>query len=120
MAFIADVRKTAQSFINAPMNDAWRDRLAKAVKDSGKSPRAVSLEAGRAHGYVFSLLNEGKDPTVQNLSAVCRVIGVSLPYVLYGQDITPEGEEILGLVSEADPRVVQGVLDILRSHKPTE
>jgi hypothetical protein len=117
MAAITDVRKNLQSSITLPMNDGWRGRLKAAVEASGKSPRAVSLEAGRAHGYVFSLLNEGKDPTITNLSAVCRVLGVSLPSILYGQDVTPEGEELLNLVADADPKVVQGVLDILRANK---
>lgn len=117
MAVTADVRKISQSAIRLPMNSGWRDRLKVAVEASGKSPRAISLEAGRAHGYVFSLLNEGKDPTLSNLSAVCRVLGVSLPSILYGQEITPEGEELLNLVADADPKVVQGVLDILRANK---
>ena len=117
MAVTTDVQKIPQWAITPPMNDGWRDRLRKAVEASGKSPRAVSLEAGRAHGYVYSLLNEGKDPTISNLSAVCKVLGVSLPYILYGQDITPEAEELLSLVAEAEPQVVKGVLDILRAHK---
>ena len=117
MAAITDVRKNSQSAIRLPMNTGWRDRLRAAVEASGKSPRAVSLEAGRAHGYVFSLLSEGKDPTLTNLSAVCRVLGVSLPHILYGQDVTPEGEELLNLVADADPKVVQGVLDILRANR---
>lgn len=117
MAAITDVRKNLQSSINRLMNDGWRTRLRAAVTASGKSPRAISLEAGRAHGYVFSLLSEGKDPTLTNLSAVCRVLGVSLPSILYGQDVTPEGEELLNLVADADPKVVQGVLDILRANK---
>lgn len=119
MAAITDVQKNLQSTINLPMNDGWRSRLKAAVTASGKSPRAISLEAGRAHGYVYSLLSEGKDPTIGNLSAVCRVLGVSLPSILYGQDITPEGEEILNLVADADPKVVQGVLEILRARKKT-
>ena len=117
MAAITDVQKNLQSTISFPMNEGWRDRLRKAVEASGKSPRAVSLEAGRAHGYVFSLLNEDKDPTISNLSAVCRVLGVSVPSILYGQEITPEGEELLNLVADAEPEVVQSVLQILRSRK---
>lgn len=117
MASTTDVQIFLQSAIKDDMNNGWRDRLKVAVVASGKSPRAISLAAGRAHGYVYSLLNEGKDPTISNLSAVCRELGVSLPYILYGQDITPEGEEILDLVSGADPKVVQGVLDILRARK---
>jgi len=116
MAAITDVQDLSKSAKTPRMDAGWRNRLKSAVEASGKSPRAVSLEAGRAHGYVFSLLNEGKDPSLGNLSAICRVLGVSLPRILYGQDITPEGEELLNLVADADPKVVQGVLDILRAN----
>lgn len=117
MAAKTDVPKKFGWSITHFMSDAWRARLKAAVMASGKSPRAISLEAGRAHGYVYSLLSEGKDPTIGNLSAVCRVLDVSLPHILYGQEITPEGEEILNLVSQADPKVVQGILDILRARR---
>jgi hypothetical protein len=117
MAFIADVQNKRVSAITMRMDDTWRARLKTVVVKSGKSPRSISLEAGRAHGYVFSLLNEGKDPTLGNLTTVCRVLGVSLPYILYGQDITAEAEELLVLVADADPAVVTGVLNILRAQK---
>lgn len=101
------------------MKDGWRDRLREAVKASGKTPRAISLAAGRAHGYVHSLVtpNSTIDPTVTSLSAICREIGVSLAYILYGADISPEGEELITLLGDADPSVVDGVLRILRERK---
>ena len=119
MPFRADVLKNRRWSINRIMSNAWRARLRAEIKKSGKSLRSISLEAGAAHGYVHSLLSEDKDPTLSNLSAVCRVLGVSLPYILYGQQITPEGEELLNLVADADPSVVQGVIDILRNRKAT-
>lgn len=101
------------------MNIGWRDRLRDAVKASGKSPRAISLEAGRAHGYVHSLTKPGADldPTITSLNSVCRVINVSLAEILYGAPVSPEGEELINLLANADPSVVAGVLQILRERK---
>lgn len=98
------------------MNSGWRDRLREAVKASGKSPRAISLAAGRAHGYVHSLVKQGSDldPTISSLYSVCQVLEVSLAEILYGTAVTPEGEELLSLLANADPTVVAGVLQILR------
>lgn len=109
----------AQSAINEVMNTGWRDRLRAAVKASGKSPRAISLEAGRAHGYVHSLVKPGADldPTITSLNSVCQVIGVSLAEILYGTALTTEGEELISLLANADPTVVAGVLQILRERK---
>ncbi len=73
----------------------WRDRLAEAIRESGKSKRAISLASGNGPGYVHSILSEGKDPTIGKLIAVCEAIPVSVTYVLHGHDITPEDEKLL-------------------------
>lgn len=73
----------------------WRERLADALKASGKSKRAVSLATGMGAGYLHSVLAEGKDPSVDNLAKVCEVIGVSMTQVLYGFDISPETERLM-------------------------
>lgn len=56
-------------------NDDWRARLQKAIDDSGMSYRAVSLAANKGPGYIHSILNEGKYPSVVNLIAVCDIGG---------------------------------------------
>jgi len=82
-------------------NELWRERLSQALKDRGLSMRDVSLRAGLAAGYVASLLGkEQKDPTISNLAAVCDAVGVSLPFVLYGYEITPEDQEIVAAMHE--------------------
>lgn len=95
-------------------NGAWRDRLAAAIETSGKSKRAISLAAGNNPGYVHSILSEGKDPTIDNLIAVCRVIGVSLSEVVYGFDISPETEELMAELSAAAPEDRAAMLTLLR------
>jgi transcriptional regulator with XRE-family HTH domain len=83
-------------------NDDWRFRLKAALDERDLSMREVSLRAGLAPGYVASLLGkEHKDPTISNLSAVCDAVGVSLPHVLYGFDITPEDQKIVAAMHES-------------------
>lgn len=79
--------------------------------------REVSLAAGRAHGYVNSILNEGKDPTIANLEAVCRVLGVSMPEILYGIPLSPETQELISLLSKASAAKQRGVRDLLAPDK---
>lgn len=98
-------------------DDAWRERLATALKESGKSKREVSLAAGMGPGYVHSILAEGKDPTVQNLIKVCDELGVSLSFILYGYELTAENEEILRLLKAATPGEREGLLKILRERR---
>lgn len=93
--------------------EQWRERLRLAIKASGKSQRQVSLAAGNAAGYANSLIKEGKDPSVGNLIGLCDQIGVSLSYILYGFDVSPETEEVLRLL-QAHPAARKGVLQILR------
>lgn len=102
------------------MNESdWRSRLEDAIKASGRSKREISLAAGKGPGYVHSILSEGKDPTIDNLIAICLALNVSLTKILYGFEISPETEEILSLI-EANPRSRNGLLQILRDkEKPS-
>lgn len=93
----------------------WRERLAAALEASGRSKRSVSLAAGLGAGYVHSILAEGKDPTVDNLTAVCREAGVSLSTVLCGIEMSPETEEIVGLLERLSPARRAALLQFLRS-----
>lgn len=90
----------------------WRTRLEAALKERGLSKRAVSLESGNGPGYVHSILTEGKEPTVEKLSSVCRAAGVTLPYILYGYDISREDEAIIEALHES-PEKRDAVLTLL-------
>lgn len=92
----------------------WRDRLNDALTSKGLSKRAASIAAGLGPGYVHSILAEGKDPSVDNLVAVCKVAGVSVAFVLYGIEMSPETERILRLL-EVNPEARDGVLRILEA-----
>lgn len=94
--------------------EGWRERLRLAVDASGKSQRAISIAAGMGAGYVNSLFKDGKDPTIENLIKVCGIVGVSLSYVLYGIEISPETEETLKLLQKAPEDERNAWLALLR------
>lgn len=95
--------------------DDWRVRLAQKIEESGKSMRAISIASGRAAGYVFSIMKEKKNSTAETLAEICAEIGTSVSYVLYGVDISAEGEEFLELFSQASPEVRTAILMLLRA-----
>lgn len=92
----------------------WRERLKAAVEQSGKSKRKISLAAGLGAGYVHSILSEGKDPTIDNLIAICREIDVSLSYIVYGMRVGPAEEELLALTQNASEDDLRAIVQILR------
>lgn len=96
------------------MAKTWKDRLAKLITDQGKSQRGVSLAAGMGAGYLHSIFKEGKEPTIDHLMRICEAAEVSIYQVLTGFEITPEDEEFLRLLVEADASVRDAVLLILR------
>ena len=95
-------------------DQTWRARLEDAVKDSGRSMRDISLAANKGPGYVFSILREGKDPTIDNLLAICGALDVSLTKILFGVPMSAQTQEILSLI-EDNPASRDGILQILRS-----
>lgn len=95
----------------------WRQRLRNTLSDKDRSMREVSLAIKKGKGYVYSILEEGKDPTISNLMEVCRELNVSLSYVLYGFDVSDETEEILSLL-EGHPSSRHAILQILRDKGP--
>lgn len=95
------------------LNPSWRDRLRATMKAKKVSARSLSLAAGRAPGYVHGILGEGKDPSVDNALAICSELGISLTYLVYGFDVSPETEEILALLAD-HPEARAGILQILR------
>ena len=85
-------------------DSAWRQRLAESVKKSGRSKRSLSLETGNGPGYVYSIIDGGKDPTIENLLAVCRVLNVSAAYIIHGVDVSDADAELLRLIQDNPER----------------
>lgn len=94
------------------MVDKWRERLRAAFEASGKSMRAASLEAGCAHNYLFEVLETGKEPGMERLIRVADVLGVSLPWLLYGTEIGPAEEEFLRAYAKLSPKQRRAILDL--------
>lgn len=93
--------------------DAMRSRISTALAEKNISKRQASLDAGLGPGYLHSILDEGKEPTVTKLAQVCNSIGVSLAYVLYGAEISPEVEQLISLIDE-NPQKRDAILALLQ------
>ena len=89
------------------MVETWRTRLAKVLKDKHLTKRGVSLAAGMSEGYVHGILQEGKEPTVENLLSVCRASGISPALVVLGYEVPPDTSELFELWAAADPVVAR-------------
>jgi transcriptional regulator with XRE-family HTH domain len=94
---ISRVCDFSESVQSVAMATGWRDRLEKAVKDSGRSYRDISLAAGLGESYVSELFRKDIDPTLGKLQAICDELGVSFTFITQGVRITPEMEELLGV-----------------------
>jgi transcriptional regulator with XRE-family HTH domain len=99
----------------------WRERLRDVIAASDRSARAISIEAGMSPGYLHGILNEGKDPTLINLLAVCEVLGVSLAYVVHGYLMNHGTEQLLKAWAHLSPEAQKAVLanlDAVTAPKP--
>lgn len=93
--------------------DAIRARLLASQEKSGLSFRQISLQSGNGHGYFHSIVKDGKEPSVGNLAEICKVLGVSMSYILYGFDISPETEKIIQAL-ERNPSKRDGIYALLK------
>lgn len=93
-------------------NDAWRDRLDQAVERDGRSLRQISLSAGVSHGYLFGVLREGKEPTLDRFVRICGALDLSVSYALLGAELTPETEQIVAAL-QGDDEARRAMLAIL-------
>lgn len=94
------------------MRESWRTRLEEAVAASDKSASALSLEAGTARNYLYSILKEGREPTIAKLLALCDVLKVSPVYLLYGFDVDPETADLIVAI-QGNPRAREALLSLL-------
>jgi hypothetical protein len=81
------------------VDSEWRSRLIEAVTASGKSKRAISLEIGRSHGYVHSILVDGKEPSFSALVAAAAACNVSISWLLSEVEMSADSEALLRLYS---------------------
>lgn len=93
----------------------WKARLKDGIKANKKSQRAVSIAAGLGPGYVNDMIKNDKDATIGHLLAVCRAAELSIYKVLGDFDITPQTEEFLRLLTNADEATQQSILHLLQT-----
>lgn len=97
------------------ITSGWRQRLITSIDNAGRSMRSISLDAGMSHGYLRSILYQGKDPTIESLARICRELDISLAKIIYGYDLTTEEEEFIDLFSKTSPDDRRAILTLLRS-----
>jgi transcriptional regulator with XRE-family HTH domain len=94
------------------MAEQWRDRLREAVERKGKSLREISLSAGCGPGYLFDILESTKEPSIGRLMRLADALDVTLPWLLYGTNISAEEERFLRAYAKLSPRQRQAILDL--------
>lgn len=92
--------------------DGWRVRLKAALAERRRSMRAVSLAAGMGESYLAGILNDGKEPSIDNLLAICDHVPVSPLYIILGIDALPEDVEVLRALHK-QPERRQAILSLL-------
>jgi len=92
---------------------AMRDRLTRALDDKRISMRKASLEAGFSETFTHGILKLGRDPGVENLTKLCDSLGLSVSYIIFGHDVSPDAEELLRLF-QGNPGKQQAILQLLR------
>ena len=65
-----------------PMDQKWKDRLRKALQAKSLTMKAASKAANLGETYVRDILERDRAPTVDKLSSLASVLGVSVGYLL--------------------------------------
>lgn len=98
------------------MSETWFDRLERAVKNDGRSLRAISLAAKCGPNFLQQMLRDRKEPGVDRLLSILNALGTaSTLYVLTGQVFNDDDEEFLRLVLAIDPALRSEALSFFRA-----
>lgn len=93
----------------------WRGRLQEAIDAKGMTARSVSLAAKLSPGYVHSIIQDGKEPSISRLIAIADILGVSLSYLVYGVQMTAEEEDLLLTYARLSRRQREDFLRLAKS-----
>lgn len=91
---------------------AVRQRLDEEVTRQRRSRKEVSTAAGLSEGYLHNILTREQIPTVDKLDAICRSLGVSLPWIMYGVELPADYAEIFQLL-EKNPKKFYALLALI-------
>lgn len=82
-------------------------RLRKVRGWSGLSASKLSELAGLSRGAVWALERGGGDPTAATISAVCRVLGLSADWLLWGAGNPPTDRAVrAAVVAQEEPEAL--------------
>jgi transcriptional regulator with XRE-family HTH domain len=107
-------KKSEISHITVMNSDAWRTRIEEAVREDGRSLRDISLAAGLSHGYLHGILRDGKEPTLDRFTKICKTLNVSLAYALMGIDVSDSHMALIQEIERGGPRA-DAILSLLRA-----
>ncbi|WP_111731720.1 adenosylcobalamin-dependent ribonucleoside-diphosphate reductase [Roseovarius amoyensis] len=96
------------------VSNDYRETLASLIKERGTTMRQVSLDAGLSHGYLHGIIKEGKEPTIDRLSKITNVLGVSLSEIIGSNSSVPE----VVATSNAEPQTPHG--DVIYMAEPLD
>lgn len=82
--------------------DTWRTRIARLIAEQGKTMKSLSLEARMSPSTIHTWLKKDQSPTVDNLIAVAKCLGVSVEYLLTGDHPHRVQIPIVGIVSAGE------------------
>jgi transcriptional regulator with XRE-family HTH domain len=85
------------------LDESWRERLRAAVDASGRSMRDISLGAGLSAGYLFSILKDGKDPTMRSLLLLTQELDTPVVSLFEAADKTRERQRLQSIASMLEP-----------------
>ncbi len=92
----------------------WRTRLLEAVDNDGRSDRAISKAAGLGPNFVNELRRGQKSPSVDNVIALIRQLGLSETYVFSGFELSGEDEELMRVFLALSPSNREALLVLAR------
>lgn len=93
--------------------EKMRARLEAEIKRQRRSMSETSLLAGLSKGYVRNVIVREQVPTIDKLHAICEALEISVPWVLYGQAVPKDAQEIFDLL-EHDPKKFYALLELAR------
>lgn len=91
----------------------WRQRLAALMERHGIGERALSRQAGLNERAVGQMLTRTDNPGVESLSAVARVLGVTIGYLCDGELHERQIVRMLGMVGAGEAWAPSDDLDEL-------
>lgn len=96
----------------------WRERLKEILEERQLSMREVSIASGCGHGYLYKILRENSEPTLDKLMKVANYLDLSLSWLLTGLDVSKQTEDFTLLYESLSPEQRERVFLLLQSMTP--